>query len=186
MAKKKFLEVQIPLIKTEIKVLAEEPKDVEGRNIKLDLTRQLRGKSIEATFKIKIEDKKLVAETIRLLVMPYFIRRMMRKSTSYVEDSFETDAKDYKIRIKTLLITRKKVHRSVRKALRIATKEYLMEYVRDKKTEEIFSEIISSRLQKPMSQKLKKIYPLGLCEIRDIKKVGKQKPETEVKTEKID
>ena len=39
-------------------------------------------------------------------------------------------------------------------------------YVKDKKCEEVFDEIIKNQLQKPLSLKLKKIYPLSLCEIR--------------------
>ncbi|MFH1501033.1 MAG: hypothetical protein ABIE22_03755 [archaeon] len=185
MAKKKFIEVQIPLTRAEVKILAESLEEVKGRTIKLDLTRMLRGKSIEGTFRITIKENKAIGEPVRLLIMPYFIRRMMRKSTSYVEDSFDVECQDYTLKLKPFMITRKKVHRSVRKALREGAKQYLTEYLRNKKSDEIFSEVISSKIQKPLSLKLKKIYPLALCEIRDIKKLSK-KPEAEVKTEKVE
>ena len=38
-----------------------------------------------------------------------------------------------------------------------------------KKAEEIFDDILKGNIQKPLSMKLKKIYPLSLCEIRILK-----------------
>jgi ribosomal protein S3AE len=91
---------------------------------------------------------------------------MMRKGTNYVEDSFSAECKDAVLRIKPFLITRKKVSRAVRKALREKAKETLMGYVKTKDIETLFDEIMKNQLQKFLSLKLKKIYPLSLCEIR--------------------
>ena len=90
----------------------------------------------------------------------------MRKNVNYVEDSFTCKAKDAKIRVKPFLLTRKKVHRSLRKALRNRIKELVTEFCANKQSEEVFSSILSASLQKELSSKLKKIYPLALCEIR--------------------
>jgi len=54
----------------------------------------------------------------------------------------------------------------VRKELRKKAKEELTEYTKNKKSEDIFDEVIRNQIQKPLSVKLKKIYPLSLCEIR--------------------
>ena len=61
------------------------------------------------------------------------------------------------------------VPRTVRKVIRNKAKEELTDYVKDKTSEELFNDILNNRIQKPLSLKLKKIYPLSLCEIRVFK-----------------
>jgi len=184
--KKKFFEVEIPLTNSSVELLAYNIESLNKKTIKLDLTRQLRGKSIEVAFQTRLEKSKLIADPIRLSLMPFFIRRMLRKNISYVEDSFSIECKDGWLRIKPFLVTRKKVSRRVRKALRDETKSWLIDYSKDKKTKEIFSDIIGNRLQKSLSLKLKKIYPLALCEIRFLKiEKAKEQEEIKVTVEKI-
>ena len=164
--KKKFFDVNIPLIKKETQLQAYEFKELEGRYIKYDLTRLLRGKSLVLQAKVEIQGENAVALPRKITLLPYFIRRMIRKGTNYVEDSFSTNCKDAQIRIKPFLITRRKVSRAVRKALREKAKEEIIEYAKNKKAETLFDEILRNQLQKYLSLKLKKIYPLSLCEIR--------------------
>ena len=92
----------------------------------------------------------------------------MRTNISYVEDSFICNTKDSKIRVKPFLLTRKKVHRRVRTALRDKCRESIAELAKNRTKEEFFSEVISSKIQRQIIPKLKKIYPLSLCEIRVI------------------
>jgi len=169
--------VQLPLTNSEIELIGTSPEDVKDKTIKLDLTRQLRGKSVEAVVKIKIENEKAIAYPKKIKLMPYFIRRMIRKRISYVEDSFTAPTQESLIKIKPFLITRKKVSRVVRKTLRNLTKNWLEDYLKEKKDDEIFNEILSNRLQKPLSLKLKKTYPLSLCEIRVFEVLRPLKPE---------
>ncbi len=184
--KKKFLEVDIPLTNSTVELLAYDIDSLKNRSIKLDLTRQLRGKSIEVLFKVDVEDKKATANPIKLTLLPFFIRRMLRKKISYVEDSFTAECKDAYVRIKPFLIARKRVSRAVRKALRDEAKNWLQIYVKEKTYRELFSDIIGNRLQKPLSLKLKKIYPLALCEIRKLELERlKEQGKIEVKEEKI-
>lgn len=167
--KKKFFEVEIPVIRQKIKLIAYEIEQLNSRNVKLDLTRMLRGQSVEALIKIQLKDGKLEGKITKLQVLGFYIRRMMRKSISYVEDSFSCPSSDSIIKIKPFLITRKKVTRAVRNALRVEAKKYLEAYIQERKTEELFLDIIDGKLQKSLSFKLKKVYPLALCEIREIK-----------------
>lgn len=164
--KKRFFDVEMPIISKQTQLQAYELPELENRFIRYDLTRMLKGKSILLTLKINVQDGKAVGIPRKLVLMPYFLRRMIRKGTNYVEDSFLAPCKDEQIRIKPFLITRRKVSRAVRKALRNKAKEELLNYVKDKTSEELFDEVIQNRLQRPLSLKLKKIYPLALCEIR--------------------
>ena len=180
--KKRFFDVEISLIKKETHLQAYDIKELEGKTIKYDLTRFLKGKGMIIKLKVKVDGEKAIATPIETKLMPYFLKRMVRKGTNYVEDSFSTECKNAQIRIKPFLITRRKVSRAVRKTLRNKAKEKLMEYVKDKDTETLFDDILKNQMQKPLSLKLKKIYPLSLCEIR-VFKIEKETLKKSVKKE---
>ncbi len=179
--KKKFFEVQIPIIKKVTQARAFEIADLKGRFIRYDLTRTLRGKATILQGQIEIINNEAVLVPRKLQLMYFYLSRMVRKGTNYVEDSFSTPAQDSLIKIKPFLVTRKKVSRAVRKALRDKCREELIKYSEKKKTQEIFEDILSGKLQKTLSQILKKIYPLSCCEIRTIKVEEKTKSQAQKK-----
>ena len=158
--------------------------------IKYDLTRILRGKSILMQFKVSIEDNKAIAYPRGILLMSYFLRRMIRKGTDYVEDSFSADCKDATLKIKPFLITRRKVSKRVRRGLRERTREEIKKYLKERPSARIFDEILKNKMQKELSLILKKIYPLSLCEIKSMEIEKdldvKEKPKKETGEEKID
>jgi ribosomal protein S3AE len=190
--KKKYFEVDIPLINEKVDVLAYTIEELEGKSVKMDMTRKLRGKSVDLVFRIKVDkdaskdvpskEGKATASPKKLTLLPFFIRHMLRKSISYVEDSIKAETKESHIIIKPFLITRKKVSRAVCKTLRNSANNWLVDYAKTKNDDELFEEILSGKLQKPLSLKLKKIYPLSLCEIR-ILEVKNPLEETKIKKE---
>lgn len=190
--KKKFFDVEMPLINKQTQIFAFELSELEGKYIKYDLTRILRGKSILMQFKVQVKDNKAIALPRGALLMPYFLRRMIRKGTDYVEDSFITDCKDASLKIKPFLITRRKVSKRVRRGLREKAKQEVIKYLKDKPAQRIFEEILKNKMQKELSLLLKKIYPLALCEIRsieiekDLEVKEKSKEEKENKEEDIE
>ncbi|MBT3404995.1 hypothetical protein HN832_05135 [archaeon] len=167
--KKKFFKVEIPIISKETDLQAFEIEELKGKHIKYDLTRLQRGKSIILQAKIEVQDNTATAVPKKLTILPYFMKRLVRKGTNYVEDSFSTESKDFQIKIKPFLVTRRKVSRAVRKALRNKAKEELINEIKTKTANEVFEEILKNNLQKKLSLVLKKIYPLSSCEIRRIK-----------------
>lgn len=167
--KKKFFDVEIPSINKTTQLRAFEIGDLNNKYMKYDLTRILRGKGMELQLKVKVKEGKAIAEPTRTKLLPYYMKRIVRKGTNYIEDSFSTPAQNASIRIKPFLITRRKVSKAVRRALRNKCKQELEIYVKDKPTNEIFNDIFSNKLQKTLSLKLKKIYPLSACEIRVLK-----------------
>ena len=52
--KKDFFEVSAPLITTKISLYAAEKKELEGKVAKIDLTKALRGKSLELSLRVKL------------------------------------------------------------------------------------------------------------------------------------
>ena len=167
--KKRFYRIQLPLINKETQLMALELKELDNRYVKYDMTRSLKGKSMILTFKTNFDGENLMASPVESKLLPYYLKRMVRRGTNYVEDSFSTQAKDSIVRIKPFLVTRKKVSRKVRKALRDAIKEELIGWAKENNSADMFEEILKNKIQKELSVKLKKIYPLSLCEIRVLK-----------------
>lgn len=173
--KKTFFEVTSTLTATKMHVYGTTMDELIGRTVLLDMTRSLRGKSFEVTMKITKEGEKLVGLPNRMALAGSYIRRSMRKGTDYVEDSFVTDSKDGNLTVKPFMITRNRVSRGIRASLRDATREFLQGYLRTRTVNEIFTEIMTNKLQKELAMKLKKIYPLVFCEIRTIEIVQAKK-----------
>lgn len=181
--KKRFFDVEIPLIRKTTNLQAYELKDLDNRYFKYDLTRILKGKGMLLRFKTIIKDEKATSIPIESKLMPSFLKRMVRKGTNYIEDSFSVECKDAIMEIKPFLISRRKVSKAVRKALREKAKEELINYVKSRDSNTLFDDLLKNQIQKPLSLKLKKVYPLSLCEIR-ILKVKEFKEEEKTTTTK--
>ncbi len=177
--KKRFFNVEMPLIRKKTQLQAYEIKDLEGRYIKYDLTRLFKGKAMILTLKTSVKCDEVMALPKELRLLPYYLKRMVRRGTNYVEDSFSTDSLDYQVRIKPFLVTRRKVSRAVRKALRSKAKEELTAWAKSLTAQNLFDEVLKGKIQKELSLKLKKIYPLSVCEIRvlNVEKENSQKKE---------
>jgi len=188
--RRKFIPVELPLFKSRLELLGNSNEELLNKTIKLDLTRYLKGKSVEGTFIVLIKDKILTTSLFRLKLMPYFIRRMIRKKVSYVEDSFLSKSQESLLVVKPFIITRKKVSRVVRKTLRNKARNWLEGYIQELTDEEIFSDILTNKLQKSLSLFLKKTYPLSLCEIRilEVKRplLKEEIPEKKTLKDKVD
>lgn len=177
--KKKFIEIESPITNEVIEVLGT-AEELHKKTIKLDLSRKMRGKGVELVLEVENKDGGLKAYPKRIELVRSSISRMMRKRINYVEDSFEISCSDITARIKPFLLTRKKVSRAVRNNLRKTTKEFLINYAKEKTYLEITSEVLNTNLQKTMIPILKKIYPLSLCEIRVLETKELEKANKEI------
>ncbi len=169
MKKKKWFNVELEFPSQQVDILLDNPEEVNEKDkvILLDLTRFLKGKVAEAKYKVIMKNSKLFGKIFYFRLIQTYVRRLVRKGTSYAEDSFVTETKDkVKVRIKPLLVTRKKVPRSLLRSLRNTAREFIVQYAKNKSRKELFEDIIMYNLQKEMIKILKKIYPLSVCEIR--------------------
>src|SRR3989338_9108903 len=180
-AKKTFFEVKAPMTAAKIMLYAGSAEELNGKVIILDLTRSLRGKNLEMRMRVVFDGTDLSAEPLSLALAGSYIRRMIRKGTDYVEDSFIAQCKDYRVAVKPFLITRNKVSRAIQNSLRTASHEFLTGYLTARTVKEMFSDITTNKVQKELSLKLKKIYPLALCEIRFFGIISEKKDVAEAK-----
>lgn len=163
--RKKYIEVQVPFLGESLRVLGT-PQELDNKTIKLDLTRKLRGKGLTIRLRIFNIEGKLFAIPNNLTLTSSYIRRMMRKRTNYIEDSFQARCSDIQATFKPHLITRKKVSRAVRKNIRNTAKAFIIEYSKGRDYITLCQDIFDGTLQKTLLPKLKKIYPLSFCDIR--------------------
>jgi ribosomal protein S3AE len=163
--RKKYIEVEVPILNSSMRVLGT-VENLHDKTIKLDLTRQLRGKGLTIKLRIFNQEGKLMAFPNSMELSTSYIRRIMRKRTDYVEDSFQARCLDIKVTVKPLLITRKKVSRAVRKNLRNTAREFILGYLKERNYIQVCNEILDGTLQKTMLPKLKKVYPLSFSDIR--------------------
>ena len=97
---------------------------------------------------------------------------MMRKGRKKIEDSFVIQTKDnVKARIKPIIMTRSKTQRSVLASIRKEAKEFIEEKVKTQNFVDLINNTISTKFQREIRDKLKKIYPLALCEFGVITKI---------------
>jgi ribosomal protein S3AE len=165
--RKAFFDVKMPLISAKASLYAYAPEMLVGQVVKVDLTRNLKGKSFELRARVfKAENGELEGEPISVALAGSYIRRMMRTGIDYVEDSFETACKDKKVRVKPFFITRNKVSRAVRKTIRDGARKFLEDNFKARSAMEVFSDLTANKTQKELFTRLKKLYPLALCEIR--------------------
>ena len=165
--RKKYITVQAPILSQEIRVLGT-PEELNNKTIQLDLTRKMRGKGLNMKLRIFNKDGKLIAVPNKMELTLSYIKRIMRKRTDYVEDSFTARCADIKITVKPFLVTRKKVSRAVRKNLRNTARTFIIDYIKEKDFVEVCEDVLKQDLQKAMLPKLKKVYPLSFCDLRII------------------
>ena len=164
--KKSFFEVTAPFTSTKIELYTDSPDSLVNKTVKIDLTKDLKGKSLELKLRIIKKENKLESQSESIELAGSYIRKSMRTGVDYVEDSFVAETREGLSKIKPFLLTRKRVSRTILKVLRNEAKSFILAYVKTRTYDEIFSDIITNKLQKQLSIKLKKIYPLALCEIR--------------------
>lgn len=177
--KKKFFEVPVPLTATKVKLYAANAEELDNKIVTLDMTKSLKGKNVELKARVSHKEGKTESELISLVLLPSYIRRIMRRGIDYVEDSFKTSCKDAEMIIKPFMITRNHVSRTVRKEIRNTARKFLESHARIKTSRELFSEIMTNKLQKAISLRVKKVYPLAFCEIRWIEIIGEAKKSKE-------
>src|SRR3989338_5907867 len=107
--KKKFFEVQIPLTASKVKLYATNESELDKKMVKIDMTKNLKGKNVELKARVSHKDGKTESDLVSLILLPSYIRRIMRRGIDYIEDSFTTSCKDAEILVKTFMITRNHV-----------------------------------------------------------------------------
>ena len=150
-----------------------EPEMVKGRYVTLNymtLTGEPKKQHINISFRVvDVKDGKAITQVVRYFIVPSSLRRFVRKGKEKVDNSFVAKTSDDKyVRIKPLLVTNSKTHRSVITNLRTTTQKLLQNVIVTYPYTRLIEEVITYKLQKYLRDNLHKIYPIKICEIRDM------------------
>lgn len=157
------------------KTLSETPsvdsKNIVGRKINVtlsDLTGDFKHFHTIVTLKVKeVKDLKAYTEYNGQSLISDKIARMVSRWRSRIDAVEDIDTKDdHKIRLKSIVITRKRVNTTVKSDIRKKVFEEARNYCKGKDLESIVSDIFSNKMQRHIFQSTKSIYPLQSVEIR--------------------
>lgn len=151
--------------------LAVEPSDLKGRTLKLNLmhlTNDPKKQNFTLTLKVShVSGDRCETHLTRYEMNKGQVKRISKKTTTKIEDSFLLHTKDnHTLRFKPLIMTRYKTHNSIATSIRQAIREYLAEYAKNNTAQDLFQAAISNKIQKDARQHIKTIYPIAISEIR--------------------
>ena len=187
--KKKWHRILAPKIFNE-QVIGEtpsiEPDSIIGRTVNsnlMHLTRDMKKQNMNVVFEIsRVMGDTAYTGVRRFELNPSSIKRFIRRGKERIDCSFVcTTADKKKARIKPLLVTINNVRGSVSTELRDKTRKYLIERIKNTKSDILVQEIMHNKLQKELRDSLKKIYPLKICDIRVLEFEGSSGPAAALK-----
>ena len=155
-------------------IYLEDAQTAIGRKITVSmmiLTGDPQRQNVLVSFKIiKAENNQLQTEIIGFAITPVAVRKMMRRGRERISDSFVVKTKDgIALRIKPVLITRGRAKGGVTVYVRKHLRVNILRAVTASNYIDFIQDLISHKFQSELRQKLSKIYPLQICELRDVK-----------------
>ncbi len=151
-----------------------EAKAVIGKVIKVNmstLTNDMKKQSTEVSFLVdSVEGDKARTSVIGMKLLPTSIKRMVRKGRTRLDQTVKAITKDEKVvTIKVLLITGNIVKGSVSSALQTETKRFLIKKITSTDYAGLSELVVSDKMQRELKEKLSKIYPVKMCDIKGFK-----------------
>ncbi|MBS3138640.1 hypothetical protein J4207_02940 [Candidatus Woesearchaeota archaeon] len=157
-----------------------EPEAAIGRVIHANLkslTDNMRDQSVYLKFKItQVAGKNLQTEAIGYYVMPSNLKKITRRNTRRIDESFVVKTKDgQSVRIKPVIVTTHKTVRSIESALRREMRGSFAREVSVVTFSELIQKLVNHAIVTTVKKKLSKIYPVRALEIKivEIARVGK-------------
>ena len=150
-----------------------DPTKSVGRclNVSLaDLINDIKRANIYVRFRIvDFTEGKLFAKPVGYQISSTIIKRMVRRRTTKIEDSFIAQTVDgSKLRIKPFMVTRARVQNAVARGLRKTAQEKLIDLISKTEPSKLIEDIVKHKLQTNLFKQLNKLYPLKHFEIRKL------------------
>ncbi|MCX6708090.1 MAG: hypothetical protein NTW67_00370 [Candidatus Woesearchaeota archaeon] len=181
--KKRWIRILAPKLFNEQPIgesYVEEPQQLVGRNVTISLmilTNDPQKQAVNVSFKIiGSKNDTMLTELIGYKMLPAAAKKMMRRQREKIDDSFIVESSDKKIiRIKSLIITRGRTTGSVMATMRKLQRAYLAKTISQTDGENLIRDIVQKKIQYGLSQLLKRVYPVGACEIRQLEFIPPEK-----------
>jgi len=172
--KKKWIEIIAPKVFSEVslgRTYVGEQKDALNKQMTINLmnlTRDPKKQSINVSFQTtKIVGEKVATVLVKYAMQPTAVRRMVRRSKERIDDSFVVRTKDrVKLRIKPILITRTNASKPVQSAVRKKARQAIANELAKLDFDQFVGAVLRREFQKKIADRVKKIFPVGITEIR--------------------
>lgn len=150
--------------------LAAEPKQLVGRVLKIalpDMGIESRKFFVKVCLRIdSVDGTKALTRFIGHDCSYERVYRMVQRHTRRVDNVQDVQATDARIRVKSVLIIPHRVGTAIKNAVRAKLHETVQDHVSRMSTEEFIRSVIDDKLQLAIRDACKKIYPIGMVEIR--------------------
>ena len=135
-----------------------------------EVTGNVKDQNAYLRFKISgAKNSMLQAELVGYHLSPSYVRRAVKKSTNRIDYYFTGRLKDGKYAIiKCLLVTLRKVQRSLRSRLQRQLQDFVREEMRNNTSDAFLSAVAYGKVQQAARKKLNKLYPLRELALREI------------------
>ena len=173
-AKKKWLTVKAPVVFGD-RVLAETPavkiEHIEGRVLEVPMS-EVTGnfKHFRSKIKVKIvstNGNEAATEYVGHEVVRDQVSRAVRRWSSRIDSVDDVMTKDsVKMRIKSLVLTRRRVNTSIKDEIRKLVSSLVFDIAKTMNKDEILVSINDNQIQKQLSIAASKLYPIKTVEIR--------------------
>lgn len=149
----------------------------------MNLTHEVKRQNVNIKFQInEVKENQAIADVIGYEIIPATIRRFVRRGKKRIDMSFLCETSDKKkVRIKPVAITKKTMKSSVSAAIRKSITDYLVNSIKKMNYNNLVTSLVSHKLQSSLRNHLRKIYPLRICEIREMNIVKEVAPEEKAK-----
>jgi small subunit ribosomal protein S3Ae len=141
----------------------------------MNITGDRRSQNINILFKIVSVDNNAFTQIVSYSMANSSIKRLVRRGNDRIDNSFVCETSDgVRVRLKPFLLTISRTKRSIKSTLRKKLEELSINEIKKVTYDNFLEDLVSHKFQQMLRDNLKKIYPLRVCEIREMK-VEKEK-----------
>ena len=167
-----------------------EPSIIVGKTLSINLmtlTNDIKKQNINLKFLVnRVENETGIANVVGYELVPSSVRRLVRRGKQRIDPSFVCHTSDnIRVRVKPLLLAAININNSVLKSLRKASIDFITSGISKTSYPDLINSLMSYGLQKELRDHLKKIYPLKICEIREMKIEREKRSEDKVKKKEL-
>ncbi len=151
-----------------------------GRNMTISL-KELSGSMRDQNVKVKLllselDGQQIKTKTVGYGVVASFVKKLVRKRTSRLDDVYVLRSKDNEaVQLKTLIVTYNTVNRSIGLVLRSKLKSMLAEELAKSTFDEFVGKIVGIKVQSVAKRSINKIFPVKEVLIREMELVDDKK-----------
>jgi len=181
--KKRWVQIVAPKLFSE-QIIGEsfvgEPQELVGRSVSVSLmvlTGDPQKQATSMSFKITgVQNDRVSTELVGLKVLPAAAKKLMRRKRSKIDDSFVVQTLDKKVvRIKPMIIARGKTTGNVMASMQRLERAFVARTVAKLDFENFVRDVVTKKFQQGLGQTLRKLYPIGACEVRQFELISAEK-----------